>query len=174
MHTAAVLPRAGLPAVVLARSVFTFGSRGHGAEPRPREGHARRLRRNCRQHETRGCASEEELVCVGRSEPGETYSQSGACPPCRGLTGRPLGEGTQASHAATARIICVTNNVMQRDGVLNVRLPEHLKDALRRAASDDHGRSMSGMVARILEEWLGAHGYKVKPARAARPSRTGS
>jgi len=61
------------------------------------------------------------------------------------------------------------NRIMERDAVLNVRLPAELKEALRRAASDDHGRSISGMVARILGEWLEGHGYKIQRTRAARP-----
>ena len=49
--------------------------------------------------------------------------------------------------------------------MLNVRVPADLKQSLRKAAEDDHGRSMSGMVTRILGEWLEAHGYKVQPSR---------
>jgi len=41
-----------------------------------------------------------------------------------------------------------------RDAVINIRIPRHLKDALRKAAIEDHGRSMSGMLVRILEEWF--------------------
>ena len=48
---------------------------------------------------------------------------------------------------------------MKRDAIVNVRLPEDLKRALGRAADDDHGRSLSGMVVRVLEEWLSAAGY---------------
>ena len=62
---------------------------------------------------------------------------------------------------------------MVREAVLNVRLSGGLKAALRQAAEDDHGRSMSGMVARILEEWLEAQGYKVQPARTTRAARRG-
>ena len=49
--------------------------------------------------------------------------------------------------------------VMRRDAVLNARIPSELKRALKRAAADDHGRSVSGMLARILDEWLQEHGY---------------
>ena len=49
--------------------------------------------------------------------------------------------------------------------MLNVRVPAALKQSLRKAAEDDHGRSMSGMVTRILGEWFEAHGYKVRPSR---------
>jgi hypothetical protein len=48
---------------------------------------------------------------------------------------------------------------MDRDEVLNLRVPADLKEALRRAADDDHGRSMSAMAVRILREWLTAGGY---------------
>ena len=57
------------------------------------------------------------------------------------------------------RIDCDTNVVMERDAVLNIRLPAEVKAALRLAAEDDHGRSLSGMVVRVLREWLGAAGY---------------
>ena len=43
--------------------------------------------------------------------------------------------------------------------MLIVRLPEVVKIAAKRAAEDDHGRSLSGMVVRILEEWLTERGY---------------
>jgi hypothetical protein len=48
---------------------------------------------------------------------------------------------------------------MQRDSVLAVRIPAEIKEAVRRAGDDDHGRSMSGMVVRILEEWVIERGY---------------
>lgn len=49
---------------------------------------------------------------------------------------------------------------------MNIRLPAALKKALREAALDDHGRTMSGMLVRILEEWLEAHGYlKARPRK---------
>lgn len=43
--------------------------------------------------------------------------------------------------------------------MLNVRVPADLKQALREAAEDDHGRSLSSMVVRVLREWLGSQGY---------------
>jgi len=43
--------------------------------------------------------------------------------------------------------------------MLNVRIPGDVKEAVRRAAEDDHGRSLSGMVVRILREWCAEHGY---------------
>ncbi len=48
---------------------------------------------------------------------------------------------------------------MDRDTVLNLRVPSEVKEAIRRAAEDDHGRSMSGMTVRILREWLAERGY---------------
>jgi hypothetical protein len=48
---------------------------------------------------------------------------------------------------------------MKRDAMLIVRLPDDVKLAAKRAAEDDHGRSLSGMVVRILEEWLIERGY---------------
>jgi len=48
---------------------------------------------------------------------------------------------------------------MKRDDVLNIRVPSDLKKAIHRAAEDDHGRSSSGMVVRILREWLVEKGY---------------
>jgi len=47
---------------------------------------------------------------------------------------------------------------MERDDVLNFRLPAASKHALKRAATKDE-RSMSVMAVRILREWLAAHGY---------------
>ena len=56
------------------------------------------------------------------------------------------------------------NVLMTRDGVLNVRLPEDVKRALRKAADADYGRSMSAMAVKILSEWLTAHDYLPPPA----------
>ena len=44
--------------------------------------------------------------------------------------------------------------IMDKDDVLNFRVPSDLKAALRRAADQDE-RSMSTMAARTLREWLG-------------------
>lgn len=55
---------------------------------------------------------------------------------------------------------------MERDAMLNVRVATDMKQSLQKAAEDDHGRSMSGMVTRILGEWLTAHGYNVRSSRA--------
>jgi hypothetical protein len=54
---------------------------------------------------------------------------------------------------------CVTMADMKRDAVLNVRLPADVKEALRRAAEDDFDRSVSGMVVRVMREWLESQGY---------------
>ncbi len=64
--------------------------------------------------------------------------------------------------------VCVTNGGMRRDAVLNLRLPVEVKDALLRAAEDDHGRSNSGMAVRIFREWLTGRGYlKAEPKAPA-------
>lgn len=54
---------------------------------------------------------------------------------------------------------CVTTACMERDAVLNVRVPHQVKRAVIKAAEDDHGRSLSAMVVRILSEWCAVHGY---------------
>ena len=52
---------------------------------------------------------------------------------------------------------------------MNVRLPLEMKRALVKAAQDDFGRSSSGMVVRILREWLVANEYlAAEPARSKR------
>ncbi len=59
---------------------------------------------------------------------------------------------------------CQTIRSMERDSVLAVRIPAKIKEAVRRAGDADHGRSLSGMVVRILEEWVIERGYlKPKP-----------
>ena len=45
--------------------------------------------------------------------------------------------------------------------MLVVRLPMEVKEAVRRAGEDDHDRSLSGMVVRILREWCVENGYLV-------------
>jgi hypothetical protein len=62
----------------------------------------------------------------------------------------------------TSDIDCQTIRSMERDSVLAVRIPAEIKEAVRRAGDADHGRSLSGMVVRILEEWVIEHGY-LKP-----------
>jgi hypothetical protein len=58
---------------------------------------------------------------------------------------------------------------MERDAVLNLRVPSAVKIALRRAADDDHGRSVSAMATRVLSEWLIAHQYLRKKRSVTRP-----
>jgi hypothetical protein len=48
---------------------------------------------------------------------------------------------------------------MARDAVLNLRVPAEVKEALRRAAADDHDRSLSAMAGLILAQWLVDHRY---------------
>ena len=50
------------------------------------------------------------------------------------------------------------NVIMNKDDVLNFRVPADLKAALRRVA-DQEERSMSTMAARILREWLTENGF---------------
>ena len=56
---------------------------------------------------------------------------------------------------------------MARDAVLNLRVPVSVKDALRRAAADDHDRSLSAMACLILTEWLTGHEY-LSPNRSTK------
>lgn len=58
---------------------------------------------------------------------------------------------------------------MDRDETLIVRLPSAIKEGVRKAAEADHGRSMSGMVVRILSEWLTKNGH----LRAESPKKKG-
>jgi len=61
---------------------------------------------------------------------------------------------------------------MRRDAVLNIRLPADVKEAVRKAGEDDHGRSLSGMVVRILTEWCTEKGYlPAEPQRKRGPPR---
>jgi hypothetical protein len=56
--------------------------------------------------------------------------------------------------------------------VLNIRLPADVKDAVRRAGDEDNGRSLSGMVVRILTEWCTEKGYlQAEPKSERGPSR---
>lgn len=55
---------------------------------------------------------------------------------------------------------------MERNDVLNMRLPADLKTALKLAAADDR-RTMSGLVEVILGDWLTEKGYlKARSAKA--------
>jgi hypothetical protein len=62
---------------------------------------------------------------------------------------------------------------MKRDAVLNVRVPDEVKNAVRRAGEDDHGRSLSGMVVRILREWCAEKGYLEPEQTSTAPKRRG-
>jgi hypothetical protein len=56
---------------------------------------------------------------------------------------------------------------MNRDTMLVVRLPQNLKEALRRAAKADH-RTMSNKVEVILREWLAANDLLTAKHRSER------
>jgi hypothetical protein len=62
---------------------------------------------------------------------------------------------------------------MERDATLVVRLPADVKEAVRRAGEDDHGRSLSGMVVRILREWCVEKGYLTADSNSEAPKRRG-
>jgi len=55
--------------------------------------------------------------------------------------------------------------VMERDDVLNVRIPANVKAALREAATDDR-RTMSALLEIIVSDWLTERGY----LKATRPT----
>jgi hypothetical protein len=77
----------------------------------------------------------------------------------------PLRSSLFAAMAVEIDGICNTVNVMNRDDMLNVRIPAEIKAAVTRAADEDHGRSMSGMVVRILTEWLTERGHLPAPGK---------
>ncbi len=52
----------------------------------------------------------------------------------------------------------VTFNSMKADAVLNLRVPEPVKNAMTRAAHDNM-RTMSSMAVWAMAEWLSEHGY---------------
>ena len=60
------------------------------------------------------------------------------------------------------------NHVMERDAVLNVRIPKDVKEAVRRAGEADDGRSISGMAVKILRLWCIGAGY-LKPTAEPKP-----
>ena len=68
---------------------------------------------------------------------------------------------------------CVTIGSMKRDAVFNVRLPADVKAAVQRAAEDDHGRSASNMVVKVLSEWLTAKGYLTEAGKLPARNRKG-
>jgi hypothetical protein len=47
---------------------------------------------------------------------------------------------------------------MPKTTPLGVRLEQDVRDALTKAASDD-GRSVSGLIGKILSDWLKEKGY---------------
>ena len=57
---------------------------------------------------------------------------------------------------------------MERDAVLNMRVPKRVKEALQLAA-DRENRSMAGQAVHILEEWLLNQAY-LKGAKKPRPA----
>jgi hypothetical protein len=59
---------------------------------------------------------------------------------------------------------------MERNVVLNLRLPAGIKKALRAAALDDD-RTMSNAVAKILRTWLVQNGYLHKSPVAGRKAK---
>ena len=67
-------------------------------------------------------------------------------------------------------IMCYTA-IMDKDDVLNFRVPSDLKAALRRAADQDE-RSMSTMAARILHEWLTDKGFYEAESQVAHRKRS--
>ena len=54
----------------------------------------------------------------------------------------------------------------EKDTMLNVRVPKAVKDAAQKAADDDQ-RSVSGLVLKVLNDWLTERGY-LKPSTAPR------
>jgi hypothetical protein len=71
----------------------------------------------------------------------------------------------------TAVSDCNTFVRVERDEVIVVRVPTALKTAIKKAAEDDHGRTMSGMVVRILGEWLTEHEYLQRTSDSKRTKR---
>ena len=74
----------------------------------------------------------------------------------------------------TPVIVCMTLVRMVRDEILNMRLPADVKNALKRAAEDDFGRSLSAMGVKLITEALTAQGYLPKnqpPAQASAKAR---
>jgi hypothetical protein len=59
---------------------------------------------------------------------------------------------------------------MNKDDVLNFRVPADIKAALRKAAEQDD-RSMSTMAVRILREWLTEKGFYRPEPLATPPKR---
>ena len=69
------------------------------------------------------------------------------------------------------RLALCYNVSMARDAVLNLRVPAPVKDGLRRAAADDHDRSVSAMACLILTEWLTGREYLSPPRSIKKPAK---
>ena len=72
-----------------------------------------------------------------------------------------------ADETPQARLVLCYKVSMARDAVLNLRVPVSVKDALRRAAAEDHDRGLSAMACLILTEWLAGHEY-LRPDRSTK------
>ncbi|MCC2663058.1 MAG: CopG-like 1 or ribbon-helix-helix domain, 5 [Geminicoccaceae bacterium] len=59
---------------------------------------------------------------------------------------------------------------MPRTTPFGVRLPAETREALARAAKDDH-RSMASLTEKIISDWLKEHGYAPEPPKAVRGGR---
>jgi hypothetical protein len=57
---------------------------------------------------------------------------------------------------------------MAKSSQTALRIPDHLRAALERAAADDE-RPMSYIMLKALEAWLAERGYIEKPAKPPRP-----
>lgn len=66
----------------------------------------------------------------------------------------------------------IQSPTMERDAVLIMRFPADVKSALRKAADADH-RSMSGLVLKLVSDYLASEGYLPAPARGVRTARKG-
>lgn len=47
---------------------------------------------------------------------------------------------------------------MAKDKALGLRIEEKLKDAMARAAKDDH-RSLASLIEKVMSDWLKEKGY---------------
>jgi hypothetical protein len=68
------------------------------------------------------------------------------------------------------RTCIVYTSLMERDSVLIMRFPAEVKAALRRAAEEDH-RSMSGLVLKLVSDYLIDGGYLPAPPRRGQKDR---
>ena len=51
-----------------------------------------------------------------------------------------------------------------QNAMMVIRIPAHLKQGIQRAAQEN-GRTLSGMVVRILDVWAAENGYAKKPTK---------